>query len=275
MERLQKILAEAGLGSRRSCEELILKGHISINGQVVKTLGVQIDPEIDNIKFEGKKIKLERKVYLLLNKPKGYVTTLSDPQGRPTIVSLLKGVRERVYPVGRLDYDSEGLLFLTNDGDMANKLIHPKFKIAKTYLVKFKGKLEAVDIMRLRKGIRIEGDNTSGRSSTSGRGNTFGRSSTSGKSSTSGRGSISDKGTTLPADVKMTKILPKNTLLRMTITEGKKRQIRRMGEVIKHDVLNLKRIQFGPFHLSNLKLGEYVYLNSDEVKKELKRFFNE
>ncbi|MDI6735466.1 MAG: pseudouridine synthase [bacterium] len=238
MERLQKVLAEAGLGSRRRCEELILAGHISINGQVVKTLGVQIDPKIDKIKFDGKEIKSERKVYLLLNKPKGYVTTLSDPQGRPTIVSLLKGVRERVYPVGRLDYDSQGLLFLTNDGDLANKLIHPKLKIAKTYLVKLKGKLEASDIMRLRKGIRIEGGSK-----------------------------------TLPADVRVTKNLPKNTLLKMTITEGKKRQIRRMGEAIKHEVLSLKRIQFGPFHLSNLKLGEYVYLNPDEVKKELKRFF--
>ncbi|MFH1563653.1 MAG: pseudouridine synthase [Nitrospirota bacterium] len=245
MERLQKVLAEAGLGSRRSCEELILEGHISINGQVVKTLGVKIDPKTDRIKFDGKEIKLERKVYLLLNKPKGYVTTLSDPQGRPTIVSLLKGVRERVYPVGRLDYNSEGLLFLTNDGDLADKLLRPKFKIAKTYLVKLKGKLEADDIMRLRKGIRIEGSSTS------------------------------DKGKTLPAEVKVVKILPKNTLLRMTITEGKKRQIRRMGEIIKHEVLSLKRIQFGPFHLSNLAQGEYVCLNSDDVKEEVKRFFKE
>lgn len=236
MERLQKVLAEAGLGSRRSCEKLILEGHISINGQIVKTLGVQIDPKIDRIKFDGKEIKSERKVYLLLNKPKGYVTTLSDPQGRPTILSLLKGVRERVYPVGRLDYNSQGLLFLTNDGDLANKLIHPEFRIAKTYLVKLKGKLEADDIMRLRKGIRIEG------------------------------------GKTLPAEVRVVKILPKNTLLKMTITEGKKRQIRQMGEVIKHEVLSLKRIQFGPFHLSNLKQGEYVYLNPNEVKTELKRF---
>ncbi|MEW6095508.1 MAG: pseudouridine synthase [bacterium] len=238
MERLQKILAQAGVGSRRRCKELILEGHISVNGKIVKIPGVKIDTKVDTIRFDGSPIKLERKVYLLLNKPKGYVTTLSDPEGRPTISSLLKGVKERVYPVGRLDYNSEGLLFLTNDGDLTNKLIHPKYKVPKTYLVKFKGKLEEKDIMRLRRGIRL------------------------------------NEGKTLPAKVVVEKILPKNTILKITITEGKKRQIRRMGEIINHTVLSLKRTQFGPFRLGKLKKGEYVYLNSDEVKMKLKNMFS-
>ncbi len=238
MERLQKVLAEAGLGSRRNCEKLILDGHISVNGKVINTLGIKIDPKIDKVKFDETKIKLERKVYLLLNKPRGYVTTLHDPEGRPTISSLLKGVKERVYPVGRLDYDSEGLLFLTNDGDMANKLIHPKYKVQKTYLVKFKGKLDENDITRLRKGIRLDGRKI------------------------------------LPAKVVVKKVLPKNTIIKIIITEGKKRQIRRMGEIINHSVLSLKRIQFGPFELGELKRGEYVYLNSDEVKRVLRHSGN-
>jgi len=234
MERLQKILAKAGLGSRRSCEKLITEGRISVNGKIVKTLGVKIDPKVDTVRFDGTQIKLQRKVYLLLNKPKGYITTLSDPQGRPTISSLLKGVKERVYPVGRLDYNSEGLLFLTNDGDLANKLIHPKYKVPKTYLVKVKGKPDEEDLMKLRKGIRL------------------------------------DNGKTLPAKVVVEKILPKNTILNITITEGKKRQIRKMCDIINHSVLNLKRIQFGPFKLCNLKKGEYVYLNPEDVKREFK-----
>lgn len=233
MERLQKVLAEAGLGSRRSCEKLILQERITVNDKVVNTPGVKIDPQIDIIKCDGKRIKLERKVYILLNKPKGYLTTLHDTEGRPTISSLLKGVKERVYPVGRLDYDSEGLLFLTNDGNLANKLIHPKYKIKKTYLVKFKGKLDQEDIMALREGVRLK------------------------------------EGKTQPAKVVIEKILPKNTILKITITEGKKRQIRRMGEVINHNVLHLKRIQFGPFKLGNLKKGEYVYLNPNEVKRQI------
>jgi pseudouridine synthase len=233
MERLQKVLAKAGLGSRRKCEELILAGRISVNGKIVNTLGVKIDPEVDVIKCDGKRIKIERKVYILLNKPKGYVTTLSDPQGRPTILSLLEGVKERIYPVGRLDYNSEGLLFLTNDGDLANKLIHPKYKIPKTYLVKFKGKIEEEDINCLKKGIKLNGKKT------------------------------------LPAKVSIEKRLPKNTILKITLIEGKKRQIRRMGEVIKHHVISLKRVQFGPFKLGNLKKGEYRYLNPGDVKRKL------
>ncbi|MEW6619328.1 MAG: pseudouridine synthase [bacterium] len=234
MERLQKILARAGLGSRRSCEELILSGRIRVNGQLIKKLGVKINPKIDKVEFDGKPIKLETKVCLLLNKPKGYVTTLFDPQGRPTISLLLKGVKERVYPVGRLDYNSEGLLFLTNDGELANKLIHPRYKIPKTYLVKFKGRVEESDIIRLRKGIRL-----------------------------------SSVEKTLPAQVVVEKKLKENTILKITIREGKKRQIRRMGEMINHSVLNLKRIQFGPFKLDKLKKGDYVYLNPEIVKREL------
>ncbi|MEW6608725.1 MAG: pseudouridine synthase [bacterium] len=234
MERLQKILAKAGLGSRRSCEELILSGRIRVNGQLIKKLVVKIDPKIDKVEFDGKPIKLETKVYLLLNKPKGYVTTLFDPQGRPTISLLLKGVKERVYPVGRLDYNSEGLLFLTNDGELANKVIHPRYKIPKTYLVKFKGRVEESDIIRLRNGIRL-----------------------------------SSVEKTLPAQVVVEKKLKENTILKITIREGKKRQIRRMGEMINHSVLNLKRIQFGPFKLDKLKKGDYVYLNPEIVKREL------
>src|SRR5208283_5782453 len=158
-ERLQKIIAAAGIASRRKAEELITSGLVSVNGQTVTTLGSKADPEIDYIKVNGKLLRgPERHVYLLLHKPKGYVTTVTDPEGRPTVLDLVRGVGSRIYPVGRLDYLSEGLLLLTNDGELAQKLMHSSSNLAKTYLVKISGKPSDDQIEKLRRGIKLPAD---------------------------------------------------------------------------------------------------------------------
>src|SRR5271165_4516082 len=153
-ERLQKIIAAAGIASRRKAEELITSGLVSVNGQTVTTLGSKADPEIDYIKVNGKPLRgPERHVYLLLHKPKGYVTTVTDPEGRPTVLDLVRGVGARIYPVGRLDYLSEGLLLLTNDGELAQKLTHASSHVPKTYLVKISGKPDDAEVAKLRSGL--------------------------------------------------------------------------------------------------------------------------
>src|SRR5208337_4930103 len=155
-ERLQKIIAAAGIASRRKAEELITSGLVSVNGQTVTALGSKADPEVDHIKINGKPLLgPERHVYLLLHKPKGYVTTVTDPEGRPTVLDLVRGVSARIYPVGRLDYLSEGLLLLTNDGDLAQKLMHASSHVPKTYLVKISGKASDAEIDKLRGGLRL------------------------------------------------------------------------------------------------------------------------
>src|SRR5512146_966173 len=160
-ERLQKIISAAGIASRRKSEELIAAGRVSVNGRIVTEMGVKVDPARDHIRVDGKLLRgPERKLYLMLNKPKGYVATVNDPEGRPTVMDLVRGVGGRLYPVGRLDYLSEGLLLLTNDGDLAAKLTHASSHVPKTYLVKVSGKPEEHAIAKLRSGITLPPDTT-------------------------------------------------------------------------------------------------------------------
>src|SRR5215467_4125610 len=234
-ERLQKIIAAAGIVSRRKAEELIAGGAVSVNGQIVTELGSKADPERDHIRVNGKLLHgAERHVYLLMNKPKGYVTTVSDLEGRPTVMSLLRGVGARVYPVGRLDYASEGLLLLTNDGELANHLMKTGSHVPKTYLVKVAGTPEAEALEKLRRGVSIATD----------------------------RGK---RVRTAPA-----KIAPiregNNPWYEVTLIEGRNRQIRRMFEEIGHHVEKIKRVRYGPLEL-DVPPGKYRRLAPQEVAK--------
>lgn len=232
MERLQKYLAHAGIGSRRSCEELIVQGKVKVNGQVITTLGTKIDPHKDIVQINGKRVqKKDKKVYILLNKPAGYVTTSKDPQGRPTVLDLIKERDTRIYPVGRLDFETEGLLLLTNDGELAYRLTHPKYRVKKVYHVLVKGVPKEKSLQQLRKGILLE------------------------------------DGMTQPAEVKVLKSENNSTLLELTIHEGKKRQVRRMCEAINHPVINLKRIKIGFLTLGSLPKGKYRELSVHEIRQ--------
>ncbi|AWB45044.1 pseudouridine synthase [Paenibacillus sp. CAA11] len=232
MERLQKILAQAGVASRRKCEELILAGKVQVNGETVTVLGTKADPSVDSITVEGRNIGAEKKVYLLLNKPKGVITSATDPQGRKIVTDYLKGVRERVYPVGRLDYDTEGLLLLTNDGDFAHLLTHPKHHVPKTYLATVKGVPHGTDLDKLKKGIML------------------------------------DDGMTHPAEVEYHDVDPDNkeATIMITIHEGRNRQVRRMFEAIGHPVQRLKRIAFGDLYLGTMKRGLFRHLTKAEIE---------
>jgi 23S rRNA pseudouridine2605 synthase len=230
-KRLQKILSEIGVASRRGAEELIIEGRVTVNGRIA-ILGMKADPVRDHIKFDGKLIsRPEPKVYLIFNKPRNVVTSLRDPEGRPTVKDYLKNVKYRVFPVGRLDYDSEGLLLLTNDGDFAQAILHPSKKISKSYHVKVKGSLEEEDIKKLRAGVKLE------------------------------------DGITAPAKLQKIRSTENNIWVEITIHEGRKRQIRRMLEQIGHPVLKLKRIRINGIELGNLKPGEYRYLKPEEISK--------
>jgi 23S rRNA pseudouridine2605 synthase len=235
-KRLQRILSEMGITSRRKAEDLIFEGRVTVNGRIA-TIGMKADLARDHIKVDGKLlIRPEPKVYIMLNKPKDVVTSLSDPEGRMTVKDFLGGVRYRVFPVGRLDYDSEGLLLMTNDGDFANAVLHPSKKIPKTYLVKVKGILEEKEMEKLRKGMKLLDVMTA------------------------------------PAKVKKIRKTENNSWLEITIYEGKKRQIRRMLEETGHPVLKLRRIRIDGLEIGNLKPGAYRYLTTEEmdkIKKEI------
>jgi len=239
-QRIQKILSELGIASRRKAEELILEGRIVVNGRVA-TVGMKADAASDYIKLDGRLVsnplrKRAQPTYLMLNKPRGVVTTLIDPEGRPTVKDLLKHIKCRVFPVGRLDFHSEGLLLLTNDGDFANAILHPSKKIPKTYLVKVKEIVDDGDIEKLRRGVKLE------------------------------------DGLTMPARVKKIRQTENNSWIEMTIYEGKKRQIRRMLERIGHPVMKLKRIAVNGLKLGDLRSGEIRYLTPEEIettKKEI------
>lgn len=233
-ERLQKIIASAGITSRRSAEQLIIAGRVTVNRVMVRELGVKADIEKDEIRVDDKLIFLEvAKIYLMLNKPGGYVTTLHDPQGRPIVTDLLSGIFDRVFPVGRLDYDSEGLLLLTNDGDFAQRLQHPRFNIPKTYEVKINGNLREQDIKSLMKGMTL------------------------------------DDGKFKPDHVRLMKRGPKSTWLTLTISEGRNRVIRRGIEALDHSVIRLVRVAFADLQLGTLKVGKYRDLTKEEVKRIL------
>lgn len=229
-ERLQKYLARAGVASRRQAEEYIKKGLVTVNGQLITEMGYKIDPARDQVKIDGKIVKRsEELVYLLLNKPPLVVTTLHDPQQRTKVSDLLPGVEQRVYPVGRLDYESEGLLLLTNDGELAYRLTHPGYKIPKTYLVKVRGNPSREATRMLREGVVLE------------------------------------EGPTQPALVKILKISKGSVLLEITIREGRNRQIRRMCDYVGHPVTALQRIRLGPLALGDLPLGQYRSLTKREI----------
>ena len=237
MERLQKLLSIAGIASRRASEELILQGRVEVNGEVVRTLGAKANPESDVVKVDGRRLRFDiRPRYILLNKPKGVVTTRKDPQGRRTVIDLLKGVREFVYPVGRLDFDSEGLLLLTSDGDLAARLTHPRHAVPRVYEAVVAGAPSEEALDKLRRGIFLDGSRTA------------------------------------PAEIRR---LPSSerrsrtptTLLRITLHEGRNRQVRRMCASIGHPVRKLTRTRMGPIGLGTLRPGMWRDLTLEEVQK--------
>ena len=235
MNRLQKILSQAGIASRRAAEKLIAEGRVSVNGVTVREMGTKADLSADDIRVDGRRLKgPERIRYILLNKPAGYVTTRSDPQRRPTVIDLLRGVREYVYPVGRLDYDTEGLLLLTNDGDLAARLTHPRHGVERTYEARVAGTPGADALERLRKGIPLDGRRTQ------------------------------------PADVELlSRSGPRDgrdALLRITIREGRNRQVRRMCEAVGHPVKALARTRIGSLTDRQLKPGTWRELRAEEVR---------
>jgi len=251
-ERLQKIIAAAGIASRRKAEELITGGLVSVNGQIVTELGSKADIEQDHIRVNGKLLKgPERPVYVLLNKPKGYVTTVTDPEGRPTVLDLVRRIGARVYPVGRLDYLSEGLLLLTNDGELAQKLTHASSHVPKTYLVKISGKASDEEIEKLRRGITLPPERAplkpgAGRPEAQRR-----------------RRSAAVK--TAPAQIKLLHEAA-NPWYEVTLIEGRNRQLRRMFEQIGHPVEKIKRVRYGPLAL-DVEAGEFRHLTAQEVAK--------
>jgi 23S rRNA pseudouridine2605 synthase len=234
MVRLQKLLSSAGVASRRASERMILEGRVTVNGDTVRELGTKADPQKDVIKVDGRRIKtVVHNRYVVLYKPKGYVTTRSDPEGRRTVMDLV-GEGDYIYPVGRLDYDSEGLLLLTSDGDLATRLMHPRHEVDKTYEVIVAGVPDARAIDKLKKGVFIEG------------------------------------GRTAPAHVHVgstVKGARPTTKLTIVIHEGRNRQIRRMCSAVGLPVRELRRVRMGPIGLGRLKPGQWRHLTADEVRR--------
>lgn len=229
--RLQKFLAHCGVASRRKAEEYITGGKVRVNGKIVTELGTSVSPG-DKVEVDGKPVSLEkRKVYIMLHKPRGYVTTVNDPEGRKTVLSLIQGVDERIYPVGRLDYDSSGLLLLTNDGELAHKMTHPGFEVVKVYIATVEGHPSLESLNKLSGGIRIDGYMTA------------------------------------PALVKVLESYKDRTKLEITIHEGKNRQVRKMCEAIGHPVIRLKRVAYAGLSLEGLKPGEWRYITKTEINK--------
>jgi 23S rRNA pseudouridine2605 synthase len=256
-ERLQKIIAAAGIASRRKAEEMITSGLVEINGKIVTELGTKADPEHDHIRVNGKLLHgAERHIYLLLNKPKGYVTTAHDPEGRPTVMDLLHGIRARVYPVGRLDYASEGLLVLTNDGDLAHRLMKASSHVPKVYVVKVAGKPDSAGLEKLRRGMTIPAETRF--LATRGDRNEVGERTRPRRNS---RGP--QRVQTAPAKVRIVREA-ENPWYELTLTEGKNRQIRRMFEEIGHHVEKIKRVRYGPLSL-DVEPGQFRQLNAKEV----------
>jgi len=235
-ERLQKILSTAGIASRRAAESYITDGRVSVNGETVTELGSKADPDADDIRVDGRRIKTsQRRLYLLLYKPRGYIASRSDPQRRPTVIDLLAkgGIRDYVYPVGRLDYESEGLLLLTSDGDLAARLTHPSHEVEREYHVKVLGVPDDHDLARLSKGIVIDGRRTR------------------------------------PADVKLLSetegTASPHAMLSIVVKEGRNRQVRDMCEAIGHPVDRLKRVRIGPITDDRIRPGEFRELDAREV----------
>ncbi|HZQ91699.1 MAG TPA: pseudouridine synthase [Terriglobales bacterium] len=244
-ERLQKIIAAAGIASRRKAEGLITAGLVSVNGQVVTGLGTKADPERDHIRVNGRLLRgPERRVHLMLNKPRGFVSTVSDPERRATVLDLVRGVPGRLYPVGRLDYNSEGLLLLTNDGELSQRLMHASSNFPKTYVVKVSGRPEAEAIERLRRGVVIGG--------------------TGGGMGARARAAMRPV-KTAPAKITLLRDA-ENPWYEVTLVEGRNRQLRRMFEKIGHHVEKIRRVRYGPLEL-DVPPGQFRHLTDAEVRQ--------
>ena len=231
LERLQKYMARAGVASRRKCEELIRKGCVKINGRIITDMGIKVDPDVDIIQVNGKVIKpTEKKIYILLNKPVGYITSVKDQFNRPTVMDLIGHKTDRLYPVGRLDYDTSGLLILTNDGEITYKLTHPSHEIRKTYIAVLKGVPDEEDLNQFRNGLKI------------------------------------DNYVTSPAKIEILKSFDNKAIVKIEIHEGKNRQIRKMCKKIGHPVISLKRVAIGNITLKGLKEGQWRYLSDTEIE---------
>jgi pseudouridine synthase len=234
LTRLQKIIADAGVTSRRKAEELIVTGRVTVNRKVIRELGSKADPVRDEIKVDGRRIEPQQpRIAVLLNKPDGYITSLHDPEGRPVVSQLVDAIPSRLYPVGRLDYHTEGLLILTNDGNLTQSIEHPSREIDKVYVAKVKGIPSGAAIERIRKGVVLDGRRTR------------------------------------PAQIRILETR-KNCWLEVTIQEGRQNQIRRMFEVIGHPVLKMKRTAIGFLRDDRLKTGEYRYLTKQEIDRFMK-----
>lgn len=230
-ERLNVILARAGIASRRKADEIISAGRVMVNGKAISQLGTKADQEKDDIRVDGKPIRLEqKKYYILLNKPKGYVSSLKDTEGRPLVTDLIKGIKARLFPVGRLDINTEGLLLLTNDGQFALRIAHPRYGCLKVYKAKVKGKPPEKTLKRLQRGIRI------------------------------------GKNICAAEEIKMLKS-DNNSWLQISLKEGRKNEVRSMFSLVGHPVIKLKRIAISFLKLKNLPLGEYRHLTKAEVER--------
>lgn len=232
MERLHKVMARAGVASRRRCEEMIASGLVQVNGKVITETGAKVDPTKDKIRVGGEALDLSpARQYILIYKPRGYITTVSDEKGRKKVTDLLKDNTGRIYPAGRLDYDSEGLLLLTNDGDLTYALTHPRHLVPKTYQARVSGVPEPEKLKQMEKGLPLE------------------------------------DGLTAPARVRLKGQREGNALLEITIHEGRKHQVKRMCEYIGYPVIRLVRTKFGDLKIDDLRPGQYRHLTMDELKK--------
>ena len=234
MERLQKVMAEAGVASRRASEKLIATGHVQVNGQTVTTLGTKVTAK-DKIEVDGVPLHREKQVYYLLNKPRGVISSAHDEKGRRTVVDILREdeIEERIYPVGRLDYDTTGLLLLTNDGALANKMMHPKFAVDKTYVAKVKGLISNDDLKQLRTGVKVDGRRTK-------------------PAKTRLKGTDREK---------------KTSIVQLTIHEGHYHQVKRMLAAVGHPAIKLHRESYGFLNLQGVQPGDYRELRPEEVKR--------
>ncbi len=236
--RLQKFMADCGVASRRKCEEYIVDGLVKVNGEIVDKLGIKVNPESDIIEYNGERLKLSSKsnIYILLNKPIGYVTTVKDQFSRETVIDLIKGINERIVPVGRLDMYTSGALILTNDGDFVYKVTHPKYEIEKTYVATLSGIIQSDAIERLKEGVEIEDY------------------------------------TTKPAKVRILKIDNEKNISRVEITihEGKNREVRKMCEAVGYKVMALHRSKIGKLDVKDLKIGQWRYLTKRELESLIK-----
>ena len=229
--RINKFLAHCGICSRRAADKFIEQGRVKVNNKIVREKGITIDPVHDEVFVDNKRVEIESEVYIILNKPPGIITSVKDPKGRKTVLDLIPSQGVRIYPVGRLDYESQGLVLLTNDGELSQRLLHPTYKIYKTYRVKIHGAYSPVKLGRLRNGVELE------------------------------------DGITAPCEVRIIRSVGKDTILEFKIHEGKKRQIRRMCSEVGYRIVELERIQMANLKLTSLKQGAYRHLGPNEIKK--------